>query len=111
MSMWEAPCTRLAPCHGAQSPLNHVSDGPLAAAMKDTHQTERHAHFEDGSGDSYDSSAVAHRHAIEYDEVGWSCTACSDEVYLQQRPCILFTTRDIEFSLMEQCTQVSGRLL
>ena len=54
---------------GAQSPLNHVGDGPLAVAMKDTTQTGRHAHFEDGSGDGYDSSAAAHRHAMEYDEV------------------------------------------
>ena len=37
--------------------------------MKDGHQDDRHAHFEHGDGDDYDSS-TAHCHALEYDEVG-----------------------------------------
>ena len=66
----------------AQSPPNSVGDGPLAAAMKDNHQTDRHAHFEDGSGDSNDSSAAAHRHAMEYDEVGWIFLGLRLEVWV-----------------------------
>ena len=55
-----------------QSPLGHVGDGPLASAMKDGHQDDRHAHFEHGDGDGYDSS-TAHCHALEYDEVSPLC--------------------------------------